>query len=71
MKNRRVEEIKSGLQEEAEQERMEEEQYFAEGILIAKRYLLKREKKSSVVRKNIFLQSVIISNISAFCCYFI
>ena len=43
MKNRRVEEIKSGLQK-AEQERMEEEQYFNGGILIVKRYLLKMEK---------------------------
>lgn len=50
MKNRSVEEIKKRIaKRKAEQERMEEEQYFAGGILIVKGYLLKREKRKFIL----------------------
>ena len=73
MKNRRVEEIKNGLQRKAEQERMEEEQYFTGGNFDSETVFIEDGEKEihPLFRKKCFLQSIVISNISSFCRYFI
>ena len=73
MKNRRVEEIKSGLQKGREQERMEEEQYFNENFDSETVFIEDGEKEMHpLFRKEVFFFKVLLSAILVlFGCYFI